>query len=121
MIAFIALRREDRRPYCNGSWRVTYSVNSGSENVQKPLRDEPGQTHLPIELFHAKDLDAVKDGHNSAQAHSDEHERAERPPSRCAELGKQHDDGSCYSNACNLQVKIELVSYASFEKIAAMT
>jgi len=82
--------------------QFTYSVDSGSEDVQKTLGDEPRQAHLLVQSFHAKHLDAVEDRHNSAQAHSDEHESAERPPSRCAELREQHDDGGRYSNACDL-------------------
>ena len=73
--------------------QFTYSVNSGSEDIQKTLRDQPGQTHLLVELIYAEDPNAMEDRHNSAQAHSDEHESAERPPSRRAELREQHDNG----------------------------
>jgi hypothetical protein len=73
--------------------QFTYSINAGSENVQKPLRDQPRQTHLLIQLLYAEDPNAMEDGDNSAQAHSDEHESAERPPSRRAELREEHDNG----------------------------
>jgi len=88
----------------DGLRRSTYSVNAGSENVQEPLRDEPGETHLLVQSFYTKDPNAVKHRHNSAQAHSDEHEGAERPPGWRAKLWKQHDDGSCHSNARDLLV-----------------
>jgi hypothetical protein len=84
--------------------KFTYSVNPGSENIQKPLRNEPRKTHLLVQLFYAKDPNAVEDRHNSAQAHSDEHESAERPPGWRAELREQHDDGGRYPDACDLQV-----------------
>ena len=87
------LRRRDRRPTAPGVDQFTYSVNSGSEDIQKTLRDQPGQTHLLVELIYAEDPNAMEDRHNSAQAHSDEHESAERPPSRRAELREQHDNG----------------------------
>lgn len=89
-------------PAC-GSLPYTYSVDSGSKNVQNALSDKPGQPHLPVELFHAKHLDAMKDGHDSAQAHGDEHESPERPPRRRAELREKHDDGGRCSDACDLR------------------
>ena len=68
------------------------------------MGDQPGQAHLLIQLLYAEDPNAVEDGHNSAQAHSDEHESAKGPPGWRAELREQHDDGGGYSDACDLQV-----------------
>ena len=84
--------------------QVTYSVNPGSEDIQEALSDQPIKSHLRVQLFYAEDSDAVENGHNSAQAHSDEHESAERPPGRRSKLREQHDDGSRYTDARDLAV-----------------
>lgn len=97
--------------------RSTYRINSSSEDVKKALRDEPRQTDLPVHLCYAEQLDAVKNGEDCAQSHSDEHEGAEGPPGRRAELWEQHYNDCRCADRCYLrsQNRQHWMCYASDE------
>ena len=84
-------------------WSIcTHSINSGPQNVEDALRDQPRQADLALQLRNAKCLDAMNDGKQGAQAHGNEHEGAKRSPSRRAETWEQHNHHGRCPDGCDL-------------------
>jgi len=59
---------------------TTYSIDPSSKNIENALSDKPRQSHLTLHLRNAECLDAMENRKEGAQAHSNEHESAERSP-----------------------------------------
>jgi len=86
----------------NSASQVTHSIYSSSQNVENALSDEPRQPHLSLHLRNAKCLDAMENGEKGAQAHSNEHECAERSPGWSAETWEQNDHHCRCADRCDL-------------------
>lgn len=102
----------------------THSIDPSSQDVENALRDQPRQSHLALHLRNAKCLDAMENRKQGAQAHSNEHEGAERSPGWCAETGEQDNHHCRCADRCDLcwsQLSARRLSCIRYAEISGST